>query len=153
MSLEMAHKVIVPQKKIMSRSFLNSGTLIVIPLFLLPALSSSPSFLTSLSLYSPVSLPPLSSFPPLSFHLLFAQIFPPPLFAIPLFSYHFIANTSSVFSIFTYLPSSFSVFFHYFLRIHRFGFKLSSHLFCQQFRTFLFRFLCSILFTFLVFHS
>jgi hypothetical protein len=26
----MAHKVIVPQKKIMSRSFLNSGTLIVI---------------------------------------------------------------------------------------------------------------------------
>ncbi len=28
MSLEMAHKV--PQKKIMSRSFLNSGTLIVI---------------------------------------------------------------------------------------------------------------------------
>ncbi len=30
MSLEMAHKVIVPQKKIMSRSFLNIGTLIVI---------------------------------------------------------------------------------------------------------------------------
>jgi hypothetical protein len=30
MSLEMAHKVIVPQKKIMSSSFLNSGTLIVI---------------------------------------------------------------------------------------------------------------------------
>ncbi len=30
MSLEMAHKVIVPQKKIISRSFLNSGTLIVI---------------------------------------------------------------------------------------------------------------------------
>ncbi len=30
MSLEMAHKVIVPQKKIMSCSFLNSGTLIVI---------------------------------------------------------------------------------------------------------------------------
>jgi hypothetical protein len=29
MSLEMAHKVIVPKKKIMSRSFLNSGTLIV----------------------------------------------------------------------------------------------------------------------------
>jgi hypothetical protein len=29
MSLEMAHKVIVLQKKIMSRSFLNSGTLIV----------------------------------------------------------------------------------------------------------------------------
>jgi hypothetical protein len=29
MSLEMAHKVIVPQKKIMSLSFLNSGTLIV----------------------------------------------------------------------------------------------------------------------------
>jgi hypothetical protein len=29
MSLEMAHKVIVPQKKIMSRIFLNSGTLIV----------------------------------------------------------------------------------------------------------------------------
>jgi hypothetical protein len=29
MSLEMAHKVIVPPKKIMSRSFLNSGTLIV----------------------------------------------------------------------------------------------------------------------------
>jgi hypothetical protein len=31
MSLEMAHKVIVTQKKIMSRSFLNSGTLIVKP--------------------------------------------------------------------------------------------------------------------------
>ncbi len=30
MSLEMAHKVVVPQKKIMSRSFLNSGTLTVI---------------------------------------------------------------------------------------------------------------------------
>ncbi len=30
MSLEMAQKVIVPQRKIMSRSFLNSGTLIVI---------------------------------------------------------------------------------------------------------------------------
>jgi hypothetical protein len=30
MSLEMAQKFIVPQKKIMSRSFLNSGTLIVI---------------------------------------------------------------------------------------------------------------------------
>ncbi len=30
LSLEMAHKVIVPQKKIISRSFLNSGTLIVI---------------------------------------------------------------------------------------------------------------------------
>jgi hypothetical protein len=30
MSLKMAHKVIVPQKKIMSRSLLNSGTLIVI---------------------------------------------------------------------------------------------------------------------------
>ncbi len=29
MSLEMAHKMIVPQKKIISRSFLNSGTLIV----------------------------------------------------------------------------------------------------------------------------
>jgi hypothetical protein len=29
MSLEMGHKAIVPQKKIMSRSFLNSGTLIV----------------------------------------------------------------------------------------------------------------------------
>jgi hypothetical protein len=29
MSLKMAHKVIVPQKKIMSRSFLNIGTLIV----------------------------------------------------------------------------------------------------------------------------
>ncbi len=29
MSLKMAHKVIVPQKKILSRSFLNSGTLIV----------------------------------------------------------------------------------------------------------------------------
>jgi hypothetical protein len=29
----MAHKVIVPQKKIMSRSFLNSGTLIVIKCF------------------------------------------------------------------------------------------------------------------------
>jgi hypothetical protein len=30
MSLEMAHKVVVPQKKIMFGSFLNSGTLIVI---------------------------------------------------------------------------------------------------------------------------
>jgi hypothetical protein len=30
MSLEVAHKVIVPPKKILSRSFLNSGTLIVI---------------------------------------------------------------------------------------------------------------------------
>jgi hypothetical protein len=30
MSLEMAQKVIVPQKKVMSRSFLNRGTLIVI---------------------------------------------------------------------------------------------------------------------------
>jgi hypothetical protein len=30
MSLEMAHRVIVPPKKIISRSFLNSGTLIVI---------------------------------------------------------------------------------------------------------------------------
>ena len=30
MSREMAHKVIVPPKKIISRSFLNSGTLIVI---------------------------------------------------------------------------------------------------------------------------
>ncbi len=30
LTLEMAHKVIVPQKKIMSRSFFNSGTLIVI---------------------------------------------------------------------------------------------------------------------------
>jgi hypothetical protein len=30
MSLETAQKVIVPQKKMMSRSFLNSGTLIVI---------------------------------------------------------------------------------------------------------------------------
>jgi hypothetical protein len=30
MSLEMAHKVILPPKKIISRSFLNSGTLIVI---------------------------------------------------------------------------------------------------------------------------
>jgi hypothetical protein len=30
MSLEMAQKVIVPQKKIMSRSFLNSGTLVIL---------------------------------------------------------------------------------------------------------------------------
>ncbi len=29
MSLKMAHKVILPPKKIISRSFLNSGTLIV----------------------------------------------------------------------------------------------------------------------------
>jgi hypothetical protein len=37
MSLEMAHKVILPPKKIISRSFLNSGTLIVnIPLIGLP---------------------------------------------------------------------------------------------------------------------
>jgi hypothetical protein len=34
MSREMAHKVIVPPKKIMSRSFLNRGTLIVISDFL-----------------------------------------------------------------------------------------------------------------------
>jgi hypothetical protein len=30
MSQEMAHKVIVPQKKIMSQSFLNSGTLVIL---------------------------------------------------------------------------------------------------------------------------
>ena len=30
MSREMAHKVIVPQKKIMSQSFLNSGTLVIL---------------------------------------------------------------------------------------------------------------------------
>ncbi len=30
MSLEMAHKVFVPQKKIMSQSFLNSGTLVIL---------------------------------------------------------------------------------------------------------------------------
>jgi hypothetical protein len=30
MSREMAHKVIVPQKKIMSRSFLNRGTLVIL---------------------------------------------------------------------------------------------------------------------------
>jgi hypothetical protein len=30
MSLEMAHKVIVPQKKIRSQSFLNSGTLVIL---------------------------------------------------------------------------------------------------------------------------
>ncbi len=30
MSHEMAHKVIVPQKKIMSQSFLNSGTLVIL---------------------------------------------------------------------------------------------------------------------------
>ncbi len=47
MSLEMAHKVIVTQKKIMSRSFLNSGTLIVIG----SCLSSLYSYL-SLSLES-----------------------------------------------------------------------------------------------------
>jgi hypothetical protein len=44
MSLEMAQKVIVPQKKIMSRSFLNSGTLIVICVrtkyFVYPAVGS-----------------------------------------------------------------------------------------------------------------
>ena len=34
MSLEMAHKVILPPKKIISRSFLNSGTLIVISTYL-----------------------------------------------------------------------------------------------------------------------
>ncbi len=33
MSREMAHKVIVPTKKIMSRSFLNSGTLVIFCLF------------------------------------------------------------------------------------------------------------------------
>jgi hypothetical protein len=30
MSREMAHKVIVPKKKIMSKSFLNSGTLVIL---------------------------------------------------------------------------------------------------------------------------
>ena len=30
MSREMAHKIIVPQKKIMSQSFLNSGTLVIL---------------------------------------------------------------------------------------------------------------------------
>jgi hypothetical protein len=30
MSREMAHKVIVPQKKIMSQSFFNSGTLVIL---------------------------------------------------------------------------------------------------------------------------
>jgi hypothetical protein len=33
MSLEMAQKVIVPKKKIMSQSFLNSGTLVILCLF------------------------------------------------------------------------------------------------------------------------
>jgi hypothetical protein len=33
MSREMAHKVIVPKKKIMSQSFLNSGTLVILFLF------------------------------------------------------------------------------------------------------------------------
>ncbi len=43
MSLKMAHKVIVPQKKIISRSFLNSGTIIVIiPLSLVPTPSPAP---------------------------------------------------------------------------------------------------------------
>jgi hypothetical protein len=41
MSLEMAHKVIVPQKKIMSRSFLNSGTLIVITYLVIPGADPS----------------------------------------------------------------------------------------------------------------
>jgi hypothetical protein len=43
MSLEMAHKVIVPQKKIMSRSFLNSGTLIVnfLPYVFFPSYGSA----------------------------------------------------------------------------------------------------------------
>ncbi len=46
MSLEMAHKVIVPQKKIISRSFLNSGTLIVIlKRALAQWLSAEPEFL------------------------------------------------------------------------------------------------------------
>jgi hypothetical protein len=40
MSLEMAHKVIVPQKKIMSRSFLNSGTLIVITYYFAQTISA-----------------------------------------------------------------------------------------------------------------
>jgi hypothetical protein len=43
MSLEMAHKVIVPQKKIMSRSFLNSGTLIIIASQLISNQTPSPS--------------------------------------------------------------------------------------------------------------
>jgi hypothetical protein len=33
MSQEMAHKVIVPKRKIMSESFLNSGTLVILCLF------------------------------------------------------------------------------------------------------------------------
>jgi hypothetical protein len=33
MSREMAHKVIVPKKNIMSQSFLNSGTLVILCLF------------------------------------------------------------------------------------------------------------------------
>jgi hypothetical protein len=33
MSRKMAHKVIVPKKKIMSQSFLNSGTLVILCLF------------------------------------------------------------------------------------------------------------------------
>jgi hypothetical protein len=33
MSREMAHKVIVPKKKIMSQSFLNTGTLVILCLF------------------------------------------------------------------------------------------------------------------------
>jgi hypothetical protein len=33
MSLEMAQKVIVPKKKVMSQSFLNRGTLVILCLF------------------------------------------------------------------------------------------------------------------------
>jgi hypothetical protein len=44
MSLEMAQKIIVPQKKIMSRSFLNSGTLIVSYHAILPGSSDDTLF-------------------------------------------------------------------------------------------------------------
>ncbi len=40
MSLEMAQKVIVPKKKIMSQSFLNSGTLVI----LFPFATMGPQF-------------------------------------------------------------------------------------------------------------
>jgi hypothetical protein len=45
MSLEMAQKVIVPQKKIMSRIFLNSGTLIVILFKMVSELHFAPTIL------------------------------------------------------------------------------------------------------------
>jgi hypothetical protein len=46
MSREMAHKVIVPKKKIMSQIFLNSGTLVILcPIATVPQKNYVPQFL------------------------------------------------------------------------------------------------------------